>query len=75
MPKGPEGGERPADVIGNAAHVVRIATAEEAEDAAPADQAAELGRKGAAARARSLTPEQRREVAKKGAASRWGKPK
>ena len=75
MPKGPEGGERPADVIGNAVRVMRIATGEEAEDAAPADPAAELGRKGGAARARSLTPEQRREVAKKGAASRWGKPK
>jgi autonomous glycyl radical cofactor GrcA len=75
MPKGPEGEERPADVIGNAVRVMRIATGEEAENAAPADQAAELGRKGGAVRARSLTPEQRREVAEKGAASRWGKPK
>jgi hypothetical protein len=33
-----------------------------------------LGRTGGAARARSLTPEQRREIAEKGAASRWGKP-
>ena len=29
---------------------------------------------GGAARARNLTPEKRREIAKKGAASRWGKP-
>jgi hypothetical protein len=38
--------------------------------------ASELGRlggiKGGAARARSLTPEQRREIAKKAAAKRWG---
>ena len=74
MPKGPKGEKRPADVIGNAVHVMRIATGEEAEDAPPANPAAELGRKGGAARARSLTPEQRREIAKKGAASRWGKP-
>jgi hypothetical protein len=28
MPKGPKGQERPADVIGNAVHVMRIATGE-----------------------------------------------
>jgi hypothetical protein len=26
MPKGPQGQKRPADVIGNAVHVMRIAT-------------------------------------------------
>jgi hypothetical protein len=35
--------------------------------------AAVLGRRGGAARAKALTPEQRREIAKKGAASRWSK--
>jgi len=44
------------------------------EEQEPENPAAVLGRKGGAARARSLTPEQRREIAKKGAASRWGKP-
>ena len=28
MPKGPKGEKRPADVIGNAVHVLRIATGE-----------------------------------------------
>jgi hypothetical protein len=28
MPKGPRGEKRPADVIGNAVHVMRIATGE-----------------------------------------------
>jgi hypothetical protein len=33
--------------------------------------AAEMGRKGAAARTRSLTPERRAEIARKAAAKRW----
>jgi hypothetical protein len=37
MPRGPKGEKRPADVIGNAVHVMRIATGEveEAVGAAP----------------------------------------
>jgi hypothetical protein len=31
MPKGPQGQKRPADVIGNAVHVMRIATGENEE--------------------------------------------
>lgn len=77
MPRGPKGEKRPADVIGNAVKVMRIATGEEVEETkepAPVQSAAEMGRRGGAARARNLTPEQRRAIAKKGAASRWGKP-
>ena len=33
MPKGPRGEKRPADVIGGAVKVMRIATGEESEDA------------------------------------------
>jgi hypothetical protein len=33
MPKGPRGEKRPADVIGNAVHVMRIATGEIGEGA------------------------------------------
>jgi hypothetical protein len=29
MPKGPQGQKRPADVIGNAVHIARIATGEQ----------------------------------------------
>jgi hypothetical protein len=77
MPVGPKGQKRPADVIGNAIRVAKIATGEIEEDTAPddgKDKAAQaLGKKGGAARAKSLTPEQRAEIAKKAAKSRWGK--
>lgn len=74
MPTGPRGEKRPADVIGNAVKVMRIATGEEPEtlEGADKDQAArEMGKKGAAARAASMTPEQRAEIARKAAAKRW----
>ena len=35
MPRGPNGEKRPADVIGNAVKVIRIATGEEPEDYGP----------------------------------------
>ena len=74
MPKGPKGQKRPADVIGNAVKVMRIATGEEEEDYEddgkdPAAKA--LGKKGGAARAKKLTPEQRSEIAKNAAKKRW----
>jgi hypothetical protein len=74
MPKGPQGQKRPADVIGAAVRIMRIATGEETEelDQAPASAAAQLGKLGGAARARSLTAEQKSEIARKGAAKRWG---
>lgn len=72
MPKGPQGQKRPADVIGNAVRVMRIATGEEEEaPAKPKSAAAELGAKGGAARAKKLTKEQRAEIARKAAAKRW----
>jgi len=74
MPKGPQGQRRPADVIGNAVKVMRIATGEETEDAPSATSAAAtLGKLGGAARARNLTAEQRAEIARKAAAKRWAK--
>lgn len=76
MPKGPKGEKRPADVIGNAVHVMRIATGEVEDgpgEAKPGKDAAatSLGKRGGAARAKSLTAEQRAEIARKAAASRW----
>lgn len=74
MPTGPKGQKRPADVIGNAVRVMRIATGEEADDVADdgKDAAAkELGRKGGAKRAANLSPERRAEIAKKAAQKRW----
>lgn len=72
MTGGPRGEKRPADLIGNAVRVARIATGEE-EREATASAAAQLGKLGGAARARNLTPEQRAEIARKAAAKRWGK--
>jgi hypothetical protein len=57
-----------------AEQLMRIGAGEAEEGQEPENPAAVLGRKGGAARARNLTPEQRREIAKKGAASRWNKP-
>ena len=74
MPKGPQGQKRPADVIGNAVKVMRIATGEEAEefDDDGKDPAAKaLGAKGGKARAAKLTAEQRSEIARRAAAKRW----
>ena len=75
MPKGPKGEKRPADVIGAAVKVMRIATGEEDDEReATASAAAQLGKLGGAASARNLTAEQRAEIAKKAAAKRWKKP-
>ncbi len=76
MPTGPKGQKRPADVIGNAIRVAKIATGEAEEDMPPDDgkdpAAVSMGKRGGAARAKSMTPERRAEVARKAAAKRWG---
>ncbi len=76
MPRGPKGEKRPADVIGNAVKVMRIATGEETDN--PLDDgkdpaAKALGAKGGVARAKGLTPERRAEIAKQAAVKRWEK--
>ena len=78
MPKGPQGQKRPADVIGNAVRVMRIATGEAEEEYDTSDEgkdqaAAALGRKGGKARARKLTAEQRAKMAQKAAAEALAK--
>jgi hypothetical protein len=76
MPRGPRGEKRPADVMGNAVRVMRIATGEEPDDreAAPVPSPAQqLGKLGGVARAKALTPEKRAEIARKAAAKRWDK--
>ena len=75
MPKGPKGQKRPAEVIGNAVHVMRIATGE-VEDSGQTEDgkskaAVELGRKGGAARAKTLSATKRSAIAKKAARARW----
>jgi len=73
MPKGPNGQKRPADAIGAAIMVARIATGEVEDNATVPDKAhhSRGGKRGGAARAAALTPEQRSEIAKKAAKSRW----
>ncbi|WP_375404294.1 hypothetical protein [uncultured Sphingomonas sp.] len=74
MPKGPNGEKRPADAIGLAVHIGRIATGEiEDERESLSSAAAEMGRKGGQKRAESMTPERRAEIAKVAAAKRWAK--
>lgn len=62
MPTGPKGERRPADVIGNAVHFMRVLTGE-IKDTIPDDgkdpAAKALGKKGGAARAKAMTPERR----------------
>ena len=74
--------KRPRDTNQLAKRVVDLATGEMTESqksdmSKEESAAAELGRigglKGGKARARALTPEQRREIARKAAAARWKK--
>ena len=74
MPKGPRGEKRPADAIGLAVMIGRIATGEiEDEREALSSAAAQLGSKGGKARARILTSAERAAIAKKAANHRWKK--
>jgi hypothetical protein len=65
MPKRPKSPNRPVDVIGGLA-------------AFPADDGKDkiaqlLGQRGGAARAKTLSPKRRSEIARQAAAKRWGK--
>jgi hypothetical protein len=77
MPKGPKGQKRPADVISNAVHVMRIATGEIDNETTADDgknkAAVELGRKGGAARAANLSKRNRIAIARRAAKARWSK--
>ena len=67
MPKGPNGQSRPADVIGAAVLVGRIATGEADETAVRAPR----GRSGGVARAATLSVQERVQIASTGAEARW----
>lgn len=73
MPKGPKGEKRPADGIGLAVMVGKIATGEieDVVDDGKDKAAQELGRKGGKAAADKLTAAQKRERARAAAAARW----
>jgi hypothetical protein len=77
MPTGPKGERRPADVVGNAVHVMRVLTGE-IEDTIPTPEsegtdpaAVALGRKGGKARAESMSAKRRKAIAQEAARARW----
>jgi hypothetical protein len=71
MPKGPRGEKRPADVIGAAIMVAKIATGEMTDNVPSKKRRG--GKKGGKARAKKLTPAQRSEIARLAALARWKK--
>lgn len=71
MPKGPQGQKRPADVIGCAIAVAKIATGEIEEELQEPSGKRRSGKAGGKARAARLTKTQRSAIAKKAAESRW----
>ncbi|ETA49702.1 hypothetical protein [Ponticoccus alexandrii] len=71
MPKGPQGQKRPADVIGNAVHIAKIATGETEETTLKQPAKRASGKAGAKACKENSTAEQRKEIARKAANARW----
>ncbi len=72
MPEGPQRQKRPADVIGNAVTVAKIATGEIEEETIQSGKR-KAGLKGTKARSLTLSPEQRSEIASVAAQTRWKK--
>ena len=71
MPKGPKGEKRPADTVGCAITVAKIATGEIEEEISRTPGRKRSGKAGGKARARILTAKTRRQIAKKAAKARW----
>jgi hypothetical protein len=69
MPKGPQGQKRPADAVANAVMVARIATGEIEDDGYEGYRP--NGSAGGVARAALLSGDEKRRIAKAGAAARW----
>ena len=71
MPRGPQGQKRPADVIGAAVMVAKIATGEVSETLKAKSGRTRSGAAGARARSQKLSAEDRSRIAKKAASERW----
>jgi hypothetical protein len=67
--------KRPRDFSQRAKHIVQLAVGEAVDESPKNSAAAERGRKGGAARAAKLTPEQKSEIGKRGARARWKLPR
>lgn len=71
VPKGPRGERRPADVVGCAVRVAKIATGEIEETAYRQPAKRKGGLAGAKARAEKLTKEERSQIGRIAAQRRW----
>jgi hypothetical protein len=72
MPRGPQGQKRPADVIGTAVMVAKIATGEIEEDIDLRSAGkVRSGKAGGKARASKLSPDERSRIAAEAAKKRW----
>jgi hypothetical protein len=71
MGKGPLGQKRPADAIGCAVMVAKIATGEIQDTIKKPSGRTKSGQAGAAARAKKLSPDERHAIASNAARARW----
>ncbi len=71
MLKGPKGEKRLADVVGAAVVVAKIATGKIREATKEKSGRTKSGKAGGRARAKKLSNEKRRQIAKKAAEARW----
>lgn len=72
MPRGPQGQKRPAGTAECAIVVAKIATGEIEESVETTSSGrVRSGKAGAAARAKSLTAEERQSIARRAATARW----
>jgi hypothetical protein len=72
MPKGPQGQKRPADAIGLAVMIGKIATGEIEDNSSQAAKR-NAGKLGGTIRAEKMQAGQRSAIAKMAADKRWGK--
>ena len=73
MPRGPNGEKRPSDPIACAVMVAKIATGEIEETGYEQPNRVKGGKIGGVARALTLSPERRKEIARQGGKNRWKK--
>jgi hypothetical protein len=72
MSRRPQGQRRPADAIGNAVHIAQIATSDIEDTTLQQPAKRNSGLAGAKARVQNTTSEDRKVIAQKAAAARWG---
>lgn len=72
MSRRPQGQRRPADEIGNAVHIAQIATSDIEDTTLQQPAKRNSGLVGAKARVQNTTSEDRKAIAQKAAAARWG---